>query len=366
MTLITYVARIYLTTFLKVLIAIVLLILLFDGIENLRRFSGRTDDLGEILIYTIFKLPTVLGKILPLCILLSSLILFLGLSRSSELVVSRAAGISALRLLLIPVVLSLLIGAFTLAVMNPIVATTSRKVEAMQDDLLNARAGLASISAEGVWLRQTDEDTQIVIQARRADAEGTSLTDVTFHIFNQNNQLKERLVAETAVLRPGFWQIDNILRWRTAPEGSQIADLAISQEQAQIPTYLTADQIIDSFAPPATISIYALPGFISQLEKSGFTATRHKQFLQSELAQPFLYVAMVLIGAGFSMRHIRFGQTGVMMLFAVLSGFALFFFKDIADSLGSAGEVPHYIAAWTPPIAAILMSLGLLLHLEDG
>lgn len=366
MTLTLYIARLYLTAFLKVLAVIILLIVLFDGIENLRRFSGRTDDLSEILIYTIFKLPTVLSKVLPLTVLISSLVLFLGLARSSELVVSRASGVSALRLLQVPVIVSLLIGMLTLLAINPIVASTTKRVEAMKDKLLSIDSGLASISSEGVWLRQADDISQIVIQARRADSEGTSLFGVTFHIFNQSNQLKERLVADQAQLRPGFWVLQNITRWRIAPEGSQFVEQPISQERAEIATYLTADQILDSFAPPQTIPVYALPGFIAQMEKSGFTATRHKQFLQSTLAQPFLYVAMVLIGAGFSMRHIRFGQTGVMVLFAVLSGFALFFFKDIADSLGAAGEIPHYIAAWTPPVAAILMSLGLLLHLEDG
>jgi len=278
------------------------------------------------LIYTIFKLPTVLTKVLPLTVLISSLTLFLGLARSSELVVSRASGVSALRLLQVPVIVALLIGVLTLLAINPIVASTTKRVEAMKDKLLSIDSGLASISSEGVWLRQTDDVSQIVIQARRADSEGTSLFGVTFHIFNQGNQLKERLVADQAQLRDGFWKLQNITRWRIAPEGSQFVD-------------------------QPTIPVYALPGFIAQMEKSGFTATRHKQFLQSSLAQPFLFVAMVLIGAGFSMRHIRFGQTGVMVLFAVLSGFALFFFKDIADSLGAAGEVPHYVAAWTPPVA---------------
>lgn len=366
MTLTLYIARLYISIFLKVMLVIILLILLFDGIENLRRFSGRTDDLTEIFIYTIFKLPTVLNKVLPLAVLISSLVLFLGLSRSSELVVSRAAGISALRLLQVPIIVSLLLGAFVLLVLNPIVASTSKQVDQMKDDLLGQARDFASISEEGVWLRQADATQQIVIQALRADSEGTALYGVTFHVFTNDNNLTERIAADRAELRPGFWQLTDLTRWKIAPEGSQLVDLTISQESAEIPTYLTQDQILDSFAPPETISIYALSGFITKMEQSGFTATRHKQFLQSALAQPFLFVAMVLIGAGFSMRHIRFGQTGLMVLFAILSGFALFFFKDIADSLGAAGEVPNYIAAWTPPTAAILMSLGLLLHLEDG
>ena len=38
----------------------------------------------------------------------------------------------------------------------------------------------------------------------------------------------------------------------------------------------------------------------------------------------------------------------------------------LALILGEAGEVAPALAAWAPPMAAIFLSLGLLLHLEDG
>ena len=65
-------------------------------------------------------------------------------------------------------------------------------------------------------------------------------------------------------------------------------------------------------------------------------------------------------------RPARFGQTGVMILLAVLAGFSLYFLKDFAESLGAQGQIPLAVAAWTPPVAAILLALSLLLHLEDG
>jgi lipopolysaccharide export system permease protein len=55
-----------------------------------------------------------------------------------------------------------------------------------------------------------------------------------------------------------------------------------------------------------------------------------------------------------------------MALGCVLSGFGYFFLSDIATALGALGAVPVMIAAWAPPTAAVLLALGLLLHLEDG
>ena len=56
----------------------------------------------------------------------------------------------------------------------------------------------------------------------------------------------------------------------------------------------------------------------------------------------------------------------MMALGCVISGFGFFFLSDIASALGSSGAVPVLLAAWAPPLSAVLFALGLLLHLEDG
>ncbi len=129
---------------------------------------------------------------------------------------------------------------------------------------------------------------------------------------------------------------------------------------------LTRDRIRDSFGEPSAVSIWDLPAFIASLDAAGFSAKRHRVWFQMELAQPLLLAGMVLLAAGFTMRHTRFGRTGTMVLSAVLSGFAIFFLRNFAQVLGESGQIPVMLAAWFPPVATILLSLGLLLHLEDG
>ena len=125
-------------------------------------------------------------------------------------------------------------------------------------------------------------------------------------------------------------------------------------------------QILDSFGTPSAIPIWDLPQFIERLERAGFSARNHKVWFQMELTLPLLMVAMVLVGAGFTMRHARFGKSGIMVLYALVLGFSLYFIRNFAGLLGESGQLPILLAAWGPPLAAILLPMGLLLHLEDG
>ena len=66
------------------------------------------------------------------------------------------------------------------------------------------------------------------------------------------------------------------------------------------------------------------------------------------------------------MRHTRFGRTGLMVLAAIGLGFTVHFLRNFAQILGDNGQLPVPLAAWTVPVAAVMLSLGILLHLEDG
>lgn len=365
MTLDLYFARRFLRTFLSVLAIFFAILTLIDLIEQIRRFGGGETTFTTLVTLALLNVPESLYRILPLITILATLALFLGLARSSELVVTRSAGRSALRSLLAPLTVAFLIGILAIAAVNPIVAATQRQYERLADRL-SGEASTLSVTQEGLWLRQGNRQGQTVIRAERASLDGTELFGVTFLGFDPEGRATYRIEADSAALVPGAWKISNAKEWRFDPE-TAIPELdAFESGEMSLASNLTRSQIIDSFGTPSAIPIWELPGFIDRLEAAGFSARNHRTFLQMELALPILLVAMVLVGAGFTMRHTRFGRTGQMVLYALAMGFALYFVRNFAAILGENGQIPILLAAWGPPIAALLLPLGLLLHLEDG
>ena len=172
------------------------------------------------------------------------------------------------------------------------------------------------------------------------------------------------------MLEDGSWILHQVRRWRfdavEGPEGEVAPPPEARQDSMILPTRLTRARILESFAAPETISFWKLPGFIETMEASGFSAARHRMHWQSQLSTPLLLAAMVLIGAAFSMRHVRFGGLGLMALGAVATGLGYFVLANIAQAFGAQGSIPAPFAAWGPPAAMSLLAIGLLLHLEDG
>lgn len=362
-----YFARRYAASFGTVAGAFALILVMFDLIEQSRTHADEAGaTLGDILALTLLNTPAGLYEILPLLVILSSVGLFLSLARSSELVVTRAAGRSALRALLAPLAVVLAIGAAAIGVLNPIVAATSKQYEARADALEEAgRASVVTVGAGGLWLRQGGAGGQSVIRAERANLDGTVLSGVTFVTFAGDGAPERRIEAAEARLTEGAWVLVDAKTWPLAPDAVAEAE-ARRHDRLTVPSSLTPDQIRDSFGTPSSIPIWDLPRFIDRLEAAGFSARRHEVWFWTELAQPAFLLAMALVGAGFTMRPRRGGRTGLMVLLAVLLGFGLHFLRNFARVLGETGQIPLHFAVWAPPAVGIALALALLLHLEDG
>ena len=372
MTLWLYIARRFLTMVLACFLAVLMLVVIVDLVELMRANRQGNASFLDLLGMAFLHAPSVTITAAPFTILLAAMTSFALLARSSELVVTRAGGVSVWRLLSPAVIVAAGLGILSFAMYNPVASAFAARFETLESRYFDRTSSRLAVAGGGLWLRQGGLEGQTVIRAKRASSAIDRLWDVSIFQFDKEDKLIRRINARSALLENRSWRLNGIERWdlrgseaRDA-ESALIETVAVKSDEMSIPTDLTLEHIRDSFAAPETISFWKLPGFIAVLEDSGFSSHRHRMHWYRLLTAPVVFVAMVLIGAAFSMRHARFGGLGVMALGCVMAGFGYFFLSDIAQALGASGAVPVLLAAWAPPLSAVLFALGLLLHLEDG
>ena len=341
------------------------LVMLIDLIDQTRKFSDVGVGFSQRVGLTMLNIPETLNQILPLIMILGTVSLFISLARSSELVVTRAAGRSALRALVAPVCVALIIGILATTMLGPIVAATSKRYAVLSDSYRAGGISALSVSEEGLWLRQGSETGQTVIRAGRSNADASVLYDVSFVDYSATGGPLRRIEAASASLRNGAWNLRNAKVWPLTVGLNPEAN-AVTHELLAVPSTLTLDRIRESLGTPTGVAIWDMPTFIEQLEQAGFSARQHEVWLQAQLARPLFLMGLVLVAAAFTMRHTRFGGTGTAVLAAVLLGFSLYFIRSFAQILGENGQIPVMLSAWAAPFASILLGLGLLLRAEDG
>src|ERR1700744_2371980 len=138
-TLSIYISKQFVAAAFGMLLALSGLVAMFDFIELLRRSVSRPDATFAIISeIAALRLPYIAMQVLPFAVLLGGMLCFWRLTRSSELVVARAAGVSAGEFLAAPALCALLFGVVATAAVSPLSSIMFGRAEAMDDTYLKA------------------------------------------------------------------------------------------------------------------------------------------------------------------------------------------------------------------------------------
>ncbi len=352
--------------FLKVLIAMVLglgfLIVTVDFIEQLRK-SANVEDVSLWSVYTIslLRAPIFIEKAFPFACLFAAMITLTQLNLKMELVVARAAGISASHFLLPISISAALIGILVATVYNPFAIRAFERSEALTAEIIFKQPlNTNNRQKRGYWIKQQDEKGgSSIINAQIARKNGKLLNNVSIIRFNRDWQIIERLYAKQAIHTTGSWLLNEV----TKTDGSGIKTNVGS---INLKTGLTEDDLLGITAKPDGISFWKLKETAKRVEKSGTNGKPYMVQFHSLTALPLFLLAMVIVAATVCLRFVRFGQVGRMILGGIFCGFVLYTVTSLVTALGSNGVVPPALAAWAPGFVATLFGMSVLLHQEDG
>ncbi|MCI0600936.1 MAG: LPS export ABC transporter permease LptG [Beijerinckiaceae bacterium] len=353
----------YLSLRILVMIAAVFLlnagmIYVVDFVELLRR-SGYLPAVsaGYIAYLSFLRVPALCEQIMPFCVLFGTMATFLILSRKLELLVARAAGLSAWGFLFPPLAIAAFIGIASVVVFNPIALQMKQRADLIETRISSFRG--RQNDDPTVWIRQSSIDGEAFIKASQTSPDGTRLTGATAYVYDPAGAFEHRINASTSRLLPGAWQF---LHAQVTTPGEE----SVSAGAYLLATGLSGDEIVRGTIAPDAVPFWDLPAAGANAETAGFDGTGYRMQYHMLLARPLFYIAMVLIAAAFSLRFFRFGGIERMVMGGVGAGFMLYGAVKFVGDLGGAGLLSPAVAAWSPAATACLLSAFALLKQEDG
>ena len=355
-----YISRHFIKWFALVSVALIVVIILFDFTELVRKTSGKSFiGFGLIVQLILLKLPMLLEQLLPFIILFSSILTFWYLNRFHELEVMRAAGISILQILRPMVICAFILGIFDLTVLNPISATMMLRYEHLHDRYFKGNLGSLAVAESGLWLREVDETVQTVFHVHNVDAEQKKLKGVSVFQSDRYDRFLRRLDAHEAHFKNNEIQLFNV--WISAPE-----ETPEFVERYDLTTSLTFTSLQNRGADPQSLSFWKTRSYIELLEKSGLSGLKYDLHWHSLIARSAWLSIMVILAATCALRPIRQGRTFLMIAIGIFVAFILHFLKDITYALGSTAKIPVLMSAWSPVLISGFLSLSAILHFEEG
>jgi lipopolysaccharide export system permease protein len=341
-------------------LGVIALAAMIDYVELMRRGADWPNATAWLLAkISMYRVPQLTERILPFTVLVGAMSCYLTLSRRHELVVARAAGVSAWQFVAPAVVAAFVLGTVATTLYNPVSAMLHERSKRLEADMQGATLSALQRSTSGFWVRQKSSDGAAIINAISSREQGAQLGGVSVYTFDTNGHFQDRIEAKSAALQEGYWLFEDARVY--------VAGKAPDLEQTyRLPTNLTLEQVRESFATPETVPFWQLPTYIELADRAGLLAAGYRLQYQQLLARPFLLAAMVLLAASVSLRFFRFGGVQKMILSGISAGFFLFVLSKITEDMSKSELLSPMAAAWIPVAIGSLTGFVALLYQEDG
>lgn len=304
------------------------------------------------------EIPGRLYELLPICVLIGSIYALSRMAQSSEFTILRTGGLGPGRALALLAALGVAFTALTLMLGDMASPWAER-----QGALLKARGEGLSVGQAGAWLkeRRTAEDgTELVISINVASARGVGeLMGVRIFEHDARGHLRRRIEARDGrVDDNGLWTLSDAREtvWPAVDAAAQRV------QERRLPTLawpssLAADVVAAAVLPLATMTTLELWRYSEHLNEQAQDAQRYAIQFWRKALYPFACVVMMALALPFAYLHARSGGISFKVFGGIMLGISFVLLNHVASHLGVLRGWTPWVAAATPALAYLMLSL---------
>ncbi len=351
----------YLTTeFFKVIInmsfAFFCLGFIINLFEEINFFKDFDVGINVPIVLTALIVPSLIYNIFPFIVLLSGIWFFLKIKKTEEIVAMRVAGMSNFSLIVIPCILSIIIGIFFIMAINPVTSILVKKYETTRGAYYEKETKyLAAATKNGIWIKEKNFGKNYIIRASNLDNQ--SLVNVTLYEFDYSNNFLKRIEAKSADISSLNWNIKDA---KVIDKNGNIVSKNINSLSYR--SMYDIKKIKSLYSNLDTISFWDLEKEIQLLKDRGYSTNEMRSKFQRSLAFPFFLLSMVLLSGVFTLSIRSKDKNWPYVFIAIISSVIIFYFNDFSAALGKTDKLTIEVSVWMPIVIIFIFGAVGLIH----
>lgn len=349
-----YLSRLFLLRLAAVALALAGLLQLVDLMDRADDILARGLGVAGMARFALYRLPLLVGPVLPVAVLIAALLTWGMLARRGEIAALRAAGVPVARLVAVLMPAGLLAAALAFAVTDRIAPAADAALARWWQ-----ATGPAAAPAGGrLWFRDGLDVVAVErVEGDRVEGGGSRLHGVEVVRRHPDGRLAHWIMAERAEWHDGAWTL--LAGSERSPDGGQTAFARAPWRTGLVPANL-----LELTRPAPVLStgrlVAALHGRWASREPPATLETR----LMRALAAPLKSLLMIVLATPVAGGTPRGGGIPGGMAMGLAAGLSYLLLDGILGVLGEAGTLPPLLAAWLPHATFACVGATMLLQVE--
>ena len=350
-----YLAREFLKVILIMTLSFFCLGFIINLYEEINLFKDYDMGMNIPILLSALFVPSMIHNMFPFIILLSGIWFFLKIKKTDEIIALKVFGMSNFSIIIVPGLISILLGIFFVTSINPVTSVLVMKYETIKGDYERDLDYLAAITENGIWIKEKSLEKNTII--RSSHLENEKLVEVTIYEFDDNINFLRRIEAESANINSFKWNLENV---KIIDNEGKIISKNIENF-----SYISAydlRKIKSLYSNLDTVSFWHIEDQIRLLEERGYSTREMETKLHRSLAFPFFLLSMLLLSGVFTLGTNIKENNSTYIFIAIVSSVIIYFFNDLSSVLGKTEKLPVDISVWMPIVIIFIFGAVGVIH----
>ena len=334
--------------------------LILNLFEEIEFFKNLDASLFMPLILTSIFVPSLILKLLPFIIFISSMWFMLAIRNNRDLLTLKVFGFSNIKIFFILAMTSFILGWVILIIVNPLTSTMAKYYEKTKSNYSKDIDHLVTFNKNGLWIKENLNKNYRIISAVKP--EGVNLIDVTIFHLDKDSNLIEKIYSEKADISNNQWVLEEVIIFK--PSNTGVLEIRKLKNYTIYSIY-NFEKINSLFKNFDTMSFLDLLLNYDSLLKSGYNKVFLNQSLHTMLSLPFFLLLMTGIAAILTMSTLKKSDGFRFIVLGLIVSILVFYFKDLSLALGQTDRIPLILAIWSPIIALSLFTFIGVLQINE-
>jgi lipopolysaccharide export system permease protein len=316
--------------------------------------NGYTFDYA--MAYVLLLVPSHIYELMPITVLIGTIFVMAKFAQTSEFTILRTSGMGpqlALRNLLI---LGMAFVVLTFVIGDYLAPPSSRAGQLLRTQYLGV--GYTQ-GVTGAWLKETQSKGHSVVNVGSITPQ-SEMGQVRIFEFDDTGRLNSMVRAEKAlfVKDANAWALQNVSvdYFNSAQSGMQ----ALRREQLpslRWASEMTEEMVSVALLKPERMATLDLFRYIRHLSLNNQSSQRYEIEFWKKLFYPLSCLVMVMLALPFAYLHLRSTPITSVVFLGILIGISFFLMNNVFGHIGNLNAWPAWLAAATPGILYMLISL---------
>jgi lipopolysaccharide export system permease protein len=340
-----------------VLALVVGIYLAVDFFERVDDFMEANIPILKMLFFFSLKIPFIVAQIIPVCILMSVLIVFSLMIRNNEIVALKSSGIRIFYLFKPVFITGCLLSVTLFFLTDNILPITTAKSN--QIWLKEVRKDSTMITKEkNIWIKGNRRITHI----KYFNPKDKAIYGMTDYKFDENFRLVQRIDAESGGFEEGEWVLHGLMEQNLDTKNGKY-DITFHENKVENLNFIPED--LNRVAKKSEeMTFRELLSYIRKVEREGYDATIYRVDLYAKIAFPFICIIMCMVGTGLAARGKVTEGMPVIIAYGIGTAFIYWIFYSFCLSLGYGEMLPPGVAVWTANLAFFCFGALTLLNAD--